>query len=628
MWEAKNEYPDLSGANLISIDTETKDPNLEKKGPGYFRKDGYVIGFSVGTDTGFLGYYPIRHPEGNVAEPEKALAWLKELMKLRTPKVGANLLYDMLWLKKDLDIDMLGEKIDVQVAEPLIDENRKSFSLASLSETWLGESKGEDLLYTAGVEVFDFSGEVSTVVKKVKGLLWKLPAKYVGAYAEKDADLPIRIWEKQKSVLERDNLMRVFSLECEVLDVLFKMQLRGIRIDTEKAEQARNVLQTEYAEVSRKLSFRCGFDVDIWSGDSVSKACDTMGIEFKTTEKGNPSFQGKWLLDHPDPFIQMINEARTLDRCGGVFIERNLLGLAIDGRIHPQFFQVKNDRFGTGTGRISSANPNAQNFPGRHARMKKLVRGIILPEEGEELLVADYKAQEPRVTVHYAASLRLPGGVPALNRYIEDPKTDYHQIVADLAQISRNQAKTVNLGLMYGMGIKKLAGELKVSVDEAKEVKRRYISVVPFAQDLSDLCKNKAETRGYVRTILGRRVHYDLWGPRFAADKVVPKKLQDALKQWPDESITRYFTYRALNAVIQGSSADMLKVAMVLCNRAGYTPMLTVHDENDYSISSRQAAKDIRQIMIEETRNFLGLSVPLDVDMKIGKNWGETEGIC
>jgi len=636
-WRPKNEYPELKGrAKILSIDLETYDPNLEENGPGALRKDGYIIGFSIATDDGFSGYYPIRHDGDNMENPAMAIKWLKDQMSDETPKIGANILYDLTWLKCDLDIEVKGPKYDVQVAEPLIDENQQFFRLDALAVKWLGIHKDESLLLEVGKKILGLrpapkcgdteEEKKASIIKQVKGHLWRLPARYVGPYGEADATIPIQIFEKQKKVLTDEGMWPLFEIEAEVLDLLFEMQMRGVRVDLNRAQEARDMLQTEYVASMCKLRNKCGFDVDVWSRDSLQQMCTKLGLPFEVTAKNNPSFTGKWLDSQSHPVFDLVKESRVLDRNGSVFIQKKIIDLNINGRIHPQFWQVKNDKGGTGSGRFASSNPNAQQFPARNQRMAKLVRGLIIPEDDHDFGVFDYSQQEPRVTVHYGYICNFEGAAEARRRFIEDPSTDYHQMTADMANIERKPAKTINLGLTYGMGKKKLAAELGLSLKEAYALFNKYHAALPYIQALADSASRLAGERGYVKTLLGRRSHFDLFGPPRWAQGIIPLKYDAAIEKF-GRPVNRYFLHKALNRIIQGSSADMIKVAMVLCRRAGYIPHLTVHDENDYSINNKKQAKEIHDIMVHDTAKFLKLEVPLKVDVELGPNWGECEKV-
>jgi DNA polymerase I-like protein with 3'-5' exonuclease and polymerase domains len=197
---------------------------------------------------------------------------------------------------------------------------------------------------------------------------------------------------------------------------------------------------------------------------------------------------------------------------------------------------------------------------------------------------------------------------------------DFHQMVADLADITRKEAKTVNLGIMYGMGRKKLAGVMDIDEIEAKALLEKYHERVPFVKGIADLAADTASKNGSIRTWLGRKCRFDMWEPRsFGFNKAM--KLEEAIKEYGGKGmIRRAFTYKALNKLIQGSSADQTKKAMVDCHAEGLTPMLTVHDELCFSVESQKQSDKIVEIM---STCVPDLKVPFEVDAELGKNWGE-----
>lgn len=630
MWEASNEYPDISGCQSFSIDLETYDPKLLLHGPGALRKDGFVVGFSIATPEGFSGYYPLRHSEGNVKDPEKAISWLKSIMALDKPKIGANILYDMIWMYFDLGISCRGPKYDVQIAEPLIDENRRSYSLDSLSEHYLGLHKEEELLKQAAVEVLGLKPGAKDLVKAAKGAMHKIPARYIGPYGTTDAVLPIKILEKQLAILS-DGLMDVWKIETRLVDMLFDMWIKGVPVDTVQGEIARDEMKNRYNQIMKDIQSVSGMAIDIWSADSLAKLCDNYAIPFlrtdnkKRCDEGNPSFKSAWLANHPHFILNKVAEARVLDRSGSVFIQDKILNLAVNGRIHPQFWQVKkDDGGGTGSGRFSSSNPNAQQFPapkpGRE-EVSKLVRDILIAEPGCRWTNHDYSQQEPRVTIHYAAVSGLPGADVAVKQFCDNPATDYHQMVADWAEITRKNAKSLNLGLAYGMGKKKLASELGLPYNEACTLFDKYHSALPYINSLNEYVKKVANHRGFIRTIMGRRRHFDRFGPRQWSEGIVPKVYDEAVKEF-GKGVVRYWLHKVLNGLIQGTSADMLKLAMLNCYEAGYVPSLTVHDELCFSdIQEDRQIREISEIMT----NAVKLRVPLLVKTTVGTKWGSCE---
>lgn len=606
------EFRNLSSAGLISLDVETKDPDLSELGPSTFRGGGYICGVSVATDDGFCEYFPVRHEgEGNL-DREQVFAWLREQLAGPQPKLGANLLYDLEWLRKE-GVPVAGPKWDVQTAQSLIDENRKSYRLDDIAWDLLSERKDERDLIGAGM----LRG---IHPENIKENLWKIPGPEVAPYGRQDALLPIKIWSKQKPVIEAEALDRVFKIESELIEVLLEMRFKGVRIDEGKAAAAAETLNKRKKVLEQGLYNSAGWSVDYWSNKDIETLCEHHFIDFPRTGKGNASFESDWLTEHPHPLMKQIAQIRLLDRTGGVFISRKIIGAAVNGRVHGQFYPVRGDKGGARSGRISMANPNMQQYPSRNEELARIVRSCFIPEEGEEWLSADWSQVEPRVTVHYAELLNLPGAKIAGDKYRSGPATDYHQMTADLASISRKAAKTINLGLAYGMGKGKLSASLGLSASEGEELYGKYHRALPFIKMLGQKCTRMAEARGWVKTILGRRRRYDLFGPFKWSEGITPLSYQDALQKY-GRDIKRYFTYRAMNAVIQGSSADLMKLLLVNLYKKGLCPNLTIHDEVCKSIKSREEAKAIAK----EMETVYPLNVPLLADVEIGPSWGEIE---
>lgn len=627
-WKCYEKFPDLSQAKLIAFDTETRDPHLMEKGPGTHRKDGYICGFSLATDDGFKGYYPLRHASGNLPDINKATKWLRDVLSTDVPKVGANLLYDAEWTEADLGITMKGLKYDIQVADPLLDENYPTYKLSALAERWLGEDKDEDLLYRAGVEIYNFKSNKKTekeqresIITKVKGKLWDLPASLVGLYGEADAELPIKIFKLQEVALKEKGLWDVFMLETEVLELLLAMRNKGIPIDINKAVQLKDELSTEYDSVIRNIRHRVGFTPDIWSADSLVKICDTLHLPYIKTNKGNPSFEAQWLEKQEHAIFKLLLEARQLDRSGGVFVENKIIDMAVNGKIYPQYWQVKNDRGGTKSGRFASSNPNAQQFPARNKVLAKKIRSLFIAEPGCRWGMFDFSQQEPRVTVHYADLIGLPGAAEARKAYIDNPNTDYHQLVSDWTGLDRKTAKSINLGLAYGMGPKKYAENHGKTMAEARQLFNLYHEKMPFIKALSSRCERMVKHRGYIKTLMGRHRNFNLYGPPRWEKGMLPLRKEDAIKKY-GRPVMQYFTYRSMNSLIQGGSADMIKKAMVDCFKVGYVPNITVHDELDFAdITNDKQILEIRDIML----NAIKLNVPSKVDVELGKSWGECD---
>lgn len=329
------------------------------------------------------------------------------------------------------------------------------------------------------------------------------------------------------------------------------------------------------------------------------------------------SFQRQWLESHTHELPRLIVEARKLNKARTTFIDKMILEHSHEGRIHAEAHPLRSDRGGTVSGRFSYSNPNLQQVPARDPEIGDMIRSIFIPEEDCEWGVFDYSQQEPRLTVHYADKMNLAGAKEAVVEYTER-NADFHQIVADMANIPRKQAKTINLGLSYGMGKEKLINELGLDDSEAQKLFDQYHEKVPFIKGLQDQCTRIATDRGYIKTLGGRRCRFDLWESRF--ERTTPLPLEEAKSEY-GESLKRSFTYKALNRLIQGSAADMTKLAMLELWKEGIIPHLQIHDEVDISVKDKTEAKRVCEIM----RDCVDLVVPLLVDYELGPSWGQTE---
>ena len=359
-----------------------------------------------------------------------------------------------------------------------------------------------------------------------------------------------------------------------------------------------------------------GIEVQIWAARSIAQVFKKLKLVFETTEKtGAPSFTKNFLVNHHHPIIKKIAKAREINKAHTTFID-SILKYAHKGRIHSEINQLRSDQGGTVTGRFSYANPNLQQIPARNKELGPLIRSLFLPEEGHKWGCCDYSQQEPRLVVHYASMENLYGVEDVVEAYKES-ETDFHGIVAKMADIPRSQAKTINLGLFYGMGKAKLQAELGVSKDKASELFNMYHNRVPFVKQLMDIASNRAQDAGHIRTLLGRRCRFHLWEPtQFGIHKALPH--EDAIKEH-GPGIKRAYTYKALNRLIQGSAADMTKKSMLELYKEGIIPHIQIHDELDISVENDIQAKKIVKIM----ETSVELVIPNKVDYESGENWGE-----
>jgi len=606
-WVMPDTFPDLSGYDEIAIDLETRDPGIKDTGPGYIRKHGEVVGIAVAVD-GWQAYYPIAHETPPNMDKELVTRWLRKQCSYESVNyIFHNAFYDVGWLTT-MDIDIKGKIIDTLIAAPLVDENRFRFDLNSLAKDYLQESKSQAQLYEAA-KMWGLDP---------KGEMWKLPASHVGEYAEQDAAVTLRLWHHLRLKIQEQNLINIFELETDLFPVLFKMKQKGVRVDLDKAETIKNDLQKQENKLLGSIKKLSGVDVEVWAATSVAKAFDKLSLPYDRTPTGQPKFDKNFLATHDSPLAQMVVECREINKARTTFIE-SITKHSYRGRIHAEIHQMRSDQGGTVTGRFSYSNPNLQQIPARHGILGPLIRSIFIPEKDCKWGIFDYSQQEPRLVVHYANKNGFPGAGKFLDSYQKDNTTDFHTMVSEIADIPRKQAKTINLGLFYGMGKGKLMSQLGVSEEEATELLQSYHEKVPFVKKLTYDTQGIANKNGFLTTIQGRRCRFDLWESELEwGKKALPE--EEAGREYGKKTIKRAWTYKALNKLIQGSAADQIKTAMIHLHREGYVSHIQVHDELDFSVASDADKNKIKEIM--ETC-LPKLEVPSKVDVECGDNWGD-----
>lgn len=895
-WLPPQSFPDLSQAKEIAIDLETCDPNLEKFGPGWPRRDGYIVGYALAVD-GWKGYFPVAHQGGGNLDKRLVERYIQKVLETNADKVMHNAAYDYGWLLAH-GFTINGRVYDTMLAAAVLDENRYSYALNSLGFDYLKEVKSEQGLKEAAA---DFGVHP-------KKDMWKLPAMYVGDYAEQDAALTLKLWNHFKILLRKEEVESIFELETNLLPVLVKMTFRGIRFDRARAEKCIKDMKTREDALQKEIKTAAGMPVDMWAAVSIAKAFDALGVAYPRSQTGLPSFTKSFLDSNPHPLSKMILEARELNKTHNTFLQPYLDFSDVDGRIHPHVNQLRSDEGGTVTGRLcvhgdtvlqtsrgnfriedyvptgqdlilthrgryrkilrkflkgteemlkitlengasvtctaghrmltksgwkhlrdikqgeeifsnvdqqnrfekhgtcsesgesvrcgqqtnfagigsavqyylshcdgdgshqfirgtnssrkdfalfkrenrgaqsdafqkggitpqlqrnnfgwkktldcftpglvylttwlkacfppscsllpstghygdtsgvcrssyrwgslqqrntqssvgddqrscpyssskvreilavgearvwdieveedhsyvaggivhhnSMAAPNLQQVPSRHEIIGPMVRSLFLPEEGQMWAANDFSSQEPRILIHYANLLNLPGADKVVQAYRTDPATDFYQIVANAASISRKEAKVCSLGMMYGMGKNKLAGQLDMPVDEASELISTFHQKVPFLRGTVDAVMRRIEhpaSGGCIRTLLGRKCRFPLWEPTaWGINKALP--YEQAMVEYGPR-IKRAMTYKGLNKLIQGSAADQTKAAMVALDKAGFRVLLQVHDELAVSVNTREEAEEAARIMCTAVE----LEVPSRVDVELGPSWGEAK---
>ena len=639
-WEAPSweELPSWAEARRVAIDLETRDPRLKKLGPGV-RRDGYVVGISFAIEGGPSFYLPTRHQGGGNMDEAGVWAYLRDQAAVfRGDVVGANLSYDLDYMAQNgVWWGQAAWFRDVLLAEPLIDELQLGYSLEDVSRR------------------HGFPGKSEAHLRRVacrwgldpKAEMWKLPARHVAEYAIMDVTLPLALLRRQERALAAQELEGIWDMESRLLPVLVKMRRRGVRIDTSRLTEIHDATKALEEEARGRIAARVGFAVgsdDLRRAKSVDRIFRAIGIQLPVTAKsGQPCFDQDTIAEIDHPLARDFAEAKKMQKfwrtdCPSIW--DRLTG----GRIHSLIRQLKGEKLGGGGesegvafGRSASSQPNMQQQHARDPVWGPRWRAIFLPDEGKTWCSADFSSQEPRMTVHYAVVDGLPGAAELAAKFYEDNDTDLHAETARAIGTKckkcdgagceacagcgfyRKGAKTIFLGLCYGMGGGKLCADLglptrevfskrqgkmiTVAGPEGQAIIDKFDAMVPFVRRLADNLRRAAEKRGYIRTILGRRCHF----PMDRIRSVNGRKVYD-------------FTHKALNRLIQGSSADQTKQAMIDCEEAGHELQLLIHDELTLSVTGREQAEDVARIMCEAVK----MRVPSKVDVELGPSWGES----
>jgi DNA polymerase I-like protein with 3'-5' exonuclease and polymerase domains len=652
----------IEDGEVVAVDLETHDPDLKTHGSGAIVGKGKVCGIALAyADKKF--YFPIAH-KGSASNLAPSLVWRSLNRKIfqnnKVTKVFHNAMYDVCWIRSVTGMMLKGPVYDTMIAASIIDENRLRYSLDSLAKDYLGESKYKGDLTDRALEEHGVSDPMSN--------MHLLPYDLVKDYAEQDVNLTLQLWKKFEKIIKtpvdtksknKKTLENIFNLETRLFPCLVEMRFKGVRVDEEKAKLLGEELKKEQAKIVETIKKETKISVDIWAADSIQPLLEQQKItDYKVTPKtGRVSITKSYLESHPNKYLKMIAKARQLDKLFNTFVH-GILKFVHKGRIHAEINQIRSEKGGTVTGRFSMSNPNLQQIPSRSDQGNK-IRSLFLPEEDHKWASFDYSQQEPRLVVHYALKNGLHGAEDMADEYNKNPDTDFHEIVAKMAKITRKQAKTINLGLFYGMGKTKLARSLELEDDEAKELFNQYHTKVPFVRKLSNGLQDFAEKNKNIFTLEDRFCRFDRWEPvnkewnaekgvfeiseykevegkkqivkssvpilkreeaenRYLANKVRNQEANDPNCNNFEDYYRPAFTYKALNRLIQGSAADMTKKAMVLLFEKGIVPHIQIHDELCFSIKTEDEAKKIKNIM----EKAIELKVPNKVDYDSGPNWG------
>lgn len=603
----------LRNAPMLGLDIETYDPDLKKLGPGTHRGKGYICGVSFSTEDEAV-YLDVAHPDTSAETKERSLKIIADLCGREMPKVGANLIYDLEWLTHER-IKVRGDYDDVQLAEPLLNEYRSSYSLEALANIYGKEAKASKILE-------DYCAEQGWPVTKstpAQSYIYKMPADVVRRYAELDATLAVQIFKDQKVELERQGLDYIYSVERGLTPLLLAMRRNGVRLNLNLYRRTALAAADRLFETQKALYEWAGCEFNIGSTHQLAKLFDQKGIPYPRKEPtdlmlaagkpGNPNIDKNTLLELSSKghdIAAKILQYRHYDTLSNMFM-LPYLDFLVKDRLYCQFHPLRSDDYGAVSGRFSCSKPNLQQVPAQEDEKFSdnnpllqglVVRKLFIPEEDHIWAKLDYSQVEYRITAHYALG---PGSEELREAYRTNPKTDYHKRIQDLTGFDRRSAKRLNFGAGYGMGVNKAAELFGWTLEEAEMFMEGYHRAAPYLRTTRRAVVEKAERTGFIYTLLGRRA------------RVSPTRKLHSL----------------FNRLIQGSAADVMKKALVDAWNVGVfdilVPHITVHDEVDVSVpqttEGNEALMELKRVMEE----CVELRVPLIADCHTAENWGEAD---
>jgi DNA polymerase I-like protein with 3'-5' exonuclease and polymerase domains len=361
-WLPPTEFPDLSKYDEIAIDLETKDPELKMRGSGSVTGRGQIVGIAVAVHD-WSGYYPIRHEGGGNMDVKMVLNWFKNVLELPAKKIFHNAMYDVCFIRAE-GFKIEGQIVDTMIAGSLVDENRFRYDLGSMGRDYVGKGKNEAVLAETAKEWgIDPKSE-----------MYKLPAMYVGEYAEQDARLTLELWQEMKKEIIAQDIESIFQLETSLFPCLVDMRFLGVRVDIEAAHQLKQKLVQEENQCLQQVKKETGIDTQIWAARSIAQVFEKLSLPFDRTEKTQaPSFTKNFLQNHPHPMVQKIARAREINKAHTTFID-TIIKHEHEGRIFAEINQLRSDQGGTVTGRFSYANPNLQQIPARNKELGPMIR--------------------------------------------------------------------------------------------------------------------------------------------------------------------------------------------------------------------------------------------------------------
>lgn len=645
-WRPFDDYPELSGE--VALDFETDDPGLQaRRGSSWATPgEGFVCGFSISSAKGSF-YVGVQHSGGN-GDPDKAWRWLAaQAKKPDVTFLYANAIYDLGWMLARHRIDPINAPIDVQGMAALLDAERGSYRLDALAKDFLGRSKGTQSLDARARDI-----GIPNAISNMK----RLPTWIVAPYGIDDAEITRDLYYKFLPALVEQDLMRVFELERECLLVGRDLKMRGVRVDVDRAAKTNQHFIELRDSAILRIKELTNVNISAWDNVSIARAmhAENPTLELEKTSTGKESIRQGVIEALHTPVSDAVIRVRKLDKAISTFFSGYIEEFTTrNGRIHADFHPLRRTRddaegggnAGAGPGRWSSSGPNLQNIPRRDPEIGPAIRSCFLPEEGDEWLKLDYSSQEPRLATHFAHATRgypskrgnwyarppdwepfstgqaLPGAADMVALYNANPAMSFHKEVGrrmglPSAGAAYDALKINNLALIYGMSGKTFCHNngyptkweknwkdelVEVAGDEGQALLDKHAEAVPWGKPLAAISRDAAKIRGYVKTILGRRIRFT----RRYADG----RLMDVSK--------------ALNNAVQGSAADQMKTAQVAFRRAGIPVLVVVHDDGNISKPRGEAGERMLRDASEIMASAIQLAVPSLAESKVGATWGD-----
>jgi DNA polymerase-1 len=581
----------ISLADIVAVDTETTSLNY---------MEAQIVGISIAIEPNQAFYIPCMHDYDNAPKQlprdyvlQQLKPWLEDS---NTKKVGHNLKYDS-HIFKNHNIDIQGVMFDTMLQSYVLNSTATRHNLNAVSKRYLN-------LNTVSYE--DVAG------KGAKEILFsQVDLKKATYYAAEDADISLQLYHKIYPQLEEHrSLLSIYNnIEAPALQVLQRVERNGVLIDKDLLGEQSEEFAITLKELENKVHSVAKTEFNLGSPKQLQEILfEKMGLPIlRKTPKGQPSTAENVLqqLAYDYPIVKDILDYRTIAKLKTTYTDK--LPLMINprtGRVHTSYHQAV-----TATGRLSSSDPNLQNIPIRRAEGKR-IREAFVVSEGYQMMAADYSQIELRIMAHISQDEGL------LNAFSQG--LDIHQATAaeifnlsieDVKQDHRRSAKAINFGLIYGMSAFGLSNQLSISRKEAEEYIRLYFSRYPKVKDYMDNTRLRTKETGYVETVLGRRLYL----PDINASNY-------QRRQYAERS--------AINAPMQGTAADLIKMAMINLQKhidnenLDAKIIMQVHDE--LVLEVRQDIVD----SLKETINHImssvaDLDVELKVDVGLGDNWQE-----